>query len=435
MDACAEKVPAADDGGYELLTIHGLSWLAAGNAVGLLLATLLLFPRLGDVLAPLSFGRFVPVHLNLQLYGWCGVALIGLLFRIFMPRAGAGRLPELAVGLWSGGLVFAVVSWLAGHSAGKPFLEFSAAARVTLAAVVAALELVLVVAFTRQLREPTAGAATPGGRWAVAAKALLLAALALVPFVLYWASGTAVYPPINPDSGGATGGSLLGSTLAVVAIILATPLIVGLRPRGGVREVGVPVALLACHLVGFALLDHADHSHHEWLQVVGLSSLIIWVPVFGRYLRRFDWPRTARPWLVAFCAWGTLLVSSGALMFLPGALERWKFTNALVGHAHLAMAGMVTSFNVLVLVVVNPSQTYATLFGDRRSFLLWQGGCLLFVVAMMTLGTLEGLVDGLLFRPVPAVQALYAVRWLAGAAMLWASARWLGAAVRGWRPA
>jgi hypothetical protein len=79
---------------------------------------------------------------------------------------------------------------------------------------------------------------------------------------------------------------------------------------------------------------------------------------------------------------------------------------------------------------VNPRGTYTALFGDRRAFLLWQGGCLLFVVTMMTLGTLEGFIDGLLFRPAPAVQALYLARWVAGAAMLWASARWLGAAVR-----
>ena len=38
------------------------------------------------------------------------------------------------------------------------------------------------------------------------------------------------------------------------------------------------------------------------------------------------------------------------LSFLPGVLDRIKFSQALVGHSHLAMAGFTTSFVVLVLV-------------------------------------------------------------------------------------
>jgi cytochrome c oxidase cbb3-type subunit 1 len=430
---------AAETGGssrsFELLTIHGLTWLTVGNAVGLLLATLLVFPRLGDWLAPLSFGRWVPLHLDFQLYGWCGAAIFGLLFRIYLPRGGMGRLPELAVHLWSGALAFAAVSWLTGHSDGKLFLEWSGAARVGLAVSLTGLEVVLIVAFVRGLRERVPSG---GGRGGAVAKGLLLAALAPLPALMFWAAGPGVYPPINPDSGGATGGSLMGSSLLVVAIVLACPWIAGLvprGPRGGLRAAVPSLVLFIAQGLWFALLDHTDRSHHEWLQIASLASLSLWIPVLYRYLRSFDWPATARPWLIAFCAWGAVLVTSGALMFLPGALERWKFTNALVGHAHLAMAGMVTSFNVLVLVLVNPRREYTRLFAPRRAFLLWQSGCALFVVTMMCLGTIEGLSDGIAFRPAPLVSSLYAARWVAGAAMLFASAVWLRSAVRSWRPA
>ena len=68
----------------ELATLHGLTWLVVGCSVGLLLATLLLVPRLGELLSPLTYGRWMPVHLNLLLYGWCALPLVALLFRIYL---------------------------------------------------------------------------------------------------------------------------------------------------------------------------------------------------------------------------------------------------------------------------------------------------------------------------------------------------------------
>jgi cytochrome c oxidase cbb3-type subunit 1 len=31
-------------------------------------------------MSPFTYGRWMPVHLNGQLYGWCSVPLLGLLF-------------------------------------------------------------------------------------------------------------------------------------------------------------------------------------------------------------------------------------------------------------------------------------------------------------------------------------------------------------------
>ncbi len=53
---------------------HSLGWLVAANAIGVLLAMLLLQPELNDWLAPLTYGRWVPLHLDWQLYGWCAAA-------------------------------------------------------------------------------------------------------------------------------------------------------------------------------------------------------------------------------------------------------------------------------------------------------------------------------------------------------------------------
>lgn len=46
---------------------HALAWLAAANAVGVLLAALLLWPQLNRALAPFTYGRWMPLHLDWQL--------------------------------------------------------------------------------------------------------------------------------------------------------------------------------------------------------------------------------------------------------------------------------------------------------------------------------------------------------------------------------
>ena len=65
---------------------------------------------------------------------------------------------------------------------------------------------------------------------------------------------------------------------------------------------------------------------------------------------------------------------SAVPMFLPGLLDRVKFTNALVAHAHVAMAGMVSCFLVIVLIALNQGTALAGLFDSRAPFWLWQGG-------------------------------------------------------------
>lgn len=424
------------------VTVHALTWLALGNAVGLLLATLLLFPELGRVLAPLSYGRWVPLHLDVQLYGWCGLPLVGLLLRLYLPAGGAGTGGRLAVAAWSGALLAGCLSWLAGGSSGKIFLDWAGAPRLLFLAALVLLEGVLALGFLGELRRRRAGEGAAGGRWGLLGKGVLLAALALVPAALAWATRPPVYPPINPDSGGPTGASLLGSTVGVLWIFVACPGFLGLRLRGdepaGRRVVRRTLAILALHSFAFLLMDHGDHSHHEPVQVLALASLLIWPPLLARYVALFTWPRGSRRWLLALGAWGSLLVGTAVLTFLPGVLERLKFTDALVGHAHLAMAGMVTSFNVLLLLALNDGHPLARVLGDRASFALWQGGSLVLVTGLVLLGGLEGADPGLPFRGGPVVTFFDALRWLAGVAMLAASLRWLAGglgAVEAGRPA
>lgn len=384
-----------------LATLHALSWLTIACGIGLLMALLLLFPELNAALGPLTYGRWVPLHLNLVLYGWLALPLVALLFRAYEPSE---RAAVWAVHAWSASLVAGAVSWLLGRTTGKAFLDWQGIARVAFLSNLAFLALVLASGLLRKKS------------WKLGA---LWVGLLGVAVSMAFATSTGSYPPVNPSTGGPTGASLLGSTLAVIAIFLGTPYLLGFRG-------GSPSIFLAfgVHAAFFAFVGLGDHTHREPLQIAAVVSLLVWAWLLPRWLRGFDWPEGSRPWLLSFLAWGGALLASAVPMFLPGLLDRIKFTNALVGHAHLAMAGMATSFAMLLLTVLGADLT------DRISFILWHAGNVAHVAALAGAGALEAADPGIVFRGDPSITALYALRALAGTAMLSGAARWTVRAVR-----
>jgi cytochrome c oxidase cbb3-type subunit 1 len=239
------------------------------------------------------------------------------------------------------------------------------------------------------------------------------------------------YPPVNPSSGGPTGADLLGSTLGVLWIFLLAPALFGL-PRRRERPTLPPLVLLLLAQLALFVVARAagESSHHDALQLAALASLLAWVWPLPRFLYAFEWPAPARPWLAAFLLWAAALLATGLLAFLPGVLERVKFTNALVGHAHIAMAGMASSFGALVLLVLNRGTRLAGALAAPRPFAWWQAGCALHVAAVVAVGGLEARDPGVLFRPSVVVTVLYAVRALAGLLMLAAAGRWLRRALK-----
>jgi cytochrome c oxidase cbb3-type subunit 1 len=404
----------------ELATVHALSWLAAACAVGMLLALLLVAPELGRVLGPLTYGRWMPLHLNLALYGWLALPLVALLFRAF----GAGRGAQMSVQVWSGSLMVGAVGWLTGETTGKAFLDWSGVSRAVFLFGMVVLAGVLAAGLVDRWR-----AGRPvRGLWA------LWMGLLAVPAALWMATSPATYPPVNPDTGGPTGASLLGSTLCVIAIFAGTPLLLGLERTGGIadmrRAAWTVFGALGVHSLFFLAVARGDHSHREPLQIAAVASLLVWAWLLPRWLRHFEWPDGSRPWLLAFLAWGGALLVTAVPMFLPGFLDRIKFTNALVGHAHLAMAGAASSFAALILVVVNDRTRLRGCLGDRGSFALWHGGNAVHVAALVAAGWVEMADPGAVFRGEMAITACYLVRTLAGAAMMAAAWRWAAEAVR-----
>jgi len=385
---------------------HAFGWLVAANVVGVWLAALLLWPGLGRITGPLGYGRWMPLHLDWQLYGWCALPLVGVLVTWLVTPDAAGRWHvRLALGAWSAALALGGVSWLAGVTSGKLFLDWHGWARPLLP--VAMLVLWSVLALHAWLRCGEGPATT---RWV---RAVVLLGLLAVPNLLYWAAGREVYPAVNPHSGGATGASLLGSTLAIIAVFGALPAL--LRVPG--RPARWYWAAFAVGVAGFVAADRGDASHHAPGQVAALAVLLPWVVLLPLYLRGFAWHAATRPWLQASLIWWGVLVATGFLVFLPGWSERLKFTHALVAHAHLAMAGLVTSLHVAILRQLRGG-------GSARGFWPWQAGNAVQVVILTALGWVESADPAALFLGEASTQAAYGIRLVAGVAMLLASIGW-----------
>lgn len=393
---------------------HSLFWLTAANAVGALLAAELLWPEFGDTLAPFTYGRWVPLHLNWQLYGWCSLPLVGLLLHWIGagPDLRSARLAILALWIWSIALLAGGVSWLVGVTSGKLFLDWYGWARPLLPAAMTLLWGTLAWQLWTNRFALTA-------RKTVAQVALLLVLFA-VPPIIFLASGRTVYPAVNPRSGGATGTSLLGSTLGVVGIFGLVPDLLGVEVRAknaGARKRLFWIFFLFSGVI-FAALDHTHAPSSSLGQQAGLGVLVLWIPSVWVFFRTFDWSPSSRPWLTAAFVWWLLLVITGFLIFLPAISERLKFTNALVSHAHLAMAGLLTSLNIAILNLLIPTQPVV------RGFWVWQLSTAIHVVTLAVLGWLEPDRLGALFLRSDWTQAFYGLRLACGLIMCWVSAMW-----------
>jgi len=402
-----------------IAAMHRLCWLYAANLIGVWLAILLLFPNAGRWLGEWSYGRWTPVHLNFQLYGWMALPLIAWAIRIY--RADRGPIAtwsRAAPVLWSVALTIGAVSWLQGNSSGKLFLDWSGYPRIFFALAILFLWFVLAIAYAQAWREP--------GNRRVAVrivKLLGLAVLLLVPFAIYIASSPTIYPAVNPDSGGPTGASQLESTLIIVLILLLLPYGLTHRKPSGRKWILTTWMVLAVEVLLCLGLGRADASHHRPVQFISLASLLIWVPLVPAYFSGFRWPRPTRMWRMAVLGWWAILVPTGWAFFLPGILDRLKFTDGLVGHSILAMAGFVSSLLILILAVLLGKD--GEVFNSRWAFITWHGSTLAYVVLFLLAGWREGADPAFTIVPGPGRNLLYALRLLLGVAMTAASAEWL----------
>jgi cytochrome c oxidase cbb3-type subunit I len=388
---------------------HSLGWLVFGNAVGLYLGLLLLEPRLQ--LGEWTYGRWMPVHLNVQLYGWTSLPLIAWLIWIYQVDASRhAAWGPAAVCAWTASLAIGVFHWLGGVTSGKLFLDWKGPALWSF--VVAQVVLWLVLAASWTDRRACWSRARRSGSLAG------LAGLALVPMAMVFAASPAVYPPVDRTTGGPTGSSLLGSALFVIGLMLLLPRVTSRNPRSTPNP-GIWTFFGVSWLV-FGVTETIGGTHRDVIQIVSMLFLLPWVWLLPGDWRGFEWPAGSVLWKRAMFLWWAVLVVTGVLMYRDGVLDRIKFTQALVAHSHLAMAGFTTSFCALICVLLTRRS-----LGGRWSVRLWHSAAGVMILTLAASGWVEGAHPQWMADPPAWRIAGFALRALCGAAMLGASIHWM----------
>jgi cytochrome c oxidase cbb3-type subunit 1 len=233
-----------------------------------------------------------------------------------------------------------------------------------------------------------------------------------------FAASPAVYPPIDRTTGGPTGSSLQGSALVVIGLMLLLPRVVAGPPRAS-RHAAVWIYFAASWLV-FGATEALGGTHHDARQILPMLLLLPWVWLLPRDWRGFDWPRGSESWRGAMFAWWGLLVVSSLVMYRVGVLDRIKFTQVLVAHSHLAMAGFTTSFCALLCVLLTRRA-----IGGRISVAIWHGAVLAMMITLAASGWMEGANPHWMAEP-PGWRTIgFVLRAVCGTVMLAVSLNWL----------
>jgi cytochrome c oxidase cbb3-type subunit 1 len=419
MDEFGQTAEPVRSAGVTAAVQHALAWLVVGNAMGVMIAVLLLLPHLNLWLGEWTYGRWMMVHMNTALFGWCSLPMLALLFSAYgVDRGRLSAWCRPVVWLWSTALIVGSYSWLQGHSSGKLFLDWSGYARVFFPLALLGLWILLAAGFAARRHSRV------DSRAAAIARVLGLAALLPVPLAIYLASSPDRYVVVNPATGGPTGASQLESTLGVVLILLAVPFGVARRRTGWGRIATLSWIVFGLEAALIGVVGWGDVSHRVPSQYLSLASVLVWVPLVPAYYAHFEWNPATRRWRTAFLAWWAGLVVTGWIMFLPGVLDRVKFTDALVGHSLLAVAGFLSAYVIFILVEVL-GEADAWILNRTWSFYAWNFGVLAYVIVIMVAGWIEGADPAFTIVPGPARNSIYILRLLTGVSMLAGSAEWL----------
>jgi cytochrome c oxidase cbb3-type subunit 1 len=115
-------------------------------------------------------------------------------------------------------------------------------------------------------------------------------------------------------------------------------------------------------------------------------------------------------------------------MFLPGILDRVKFTDALVGHSLVAVAGFLSAYVIFILVQI-VGESNAWILNRTWSFYAWNLGVLAYVVIIMIAGWFESTDPAFTIAPGPVRNLIYVIRLLTGVSMLAGSLEWFVASL------
>ena len=353
---------------------HALGWLVFGNTIGLLLSILLVRPQWQPW--KWGYGHWVPLHLNAQLYGWTALPLVGWLMAMYEAGTSKARAwAPAAIRAWTAALAISCFRWSGGETSGKIFLDWR---NTSLWSFIIALVLLwLVIAAAWKDRSDS------WGKLRRLSSLMGLAVLALVPVMMIVAASPKTYPPVDRTTGGPTGSSLLGSTLLVIGLMLLLPRVTAVNGKG--RAGRGTWIFFGFSWLAFAITEAMGGGHFDSWQLGAMLLLVPWAWLIPRDWSGFLWPSRSAPWRASMLLWWAALVLTGVAMYSPGILDRIKFTQGLVAHSHLAMAGFTTAFCALLIGLCANRMV-----GGPVSVALWNMAVVTMIIVLAVMGWREG---------------------------------------------
>lgn len=370
--------------------------------MALIMAHLLVWPDLTKGIPWLNFGRLRVFHTNGVIYGWLGISFLAILNYIIPKLSNRPLISEkLAWGgliFWTLGVAVGLVGILTGHMEGIEYAEMPWYA-----------DLLFVIGYVM------ASTSYLGTIFASREKNLYVSQwyfiLGLTFTALNFIMANTIPMYVAP---GAAGAAITGLWIHNAVGLFITPIGVGIVYYMLPVLLRKPIYSHLLSLVGFwtlAFFYPLGGSHHYffspipwWTQIlaVPLTAVLFVVVVTVVYnwimTLKGDWYQIPRNPALAFIVTGIFAYmatcTQGPFHTLLTVQKVIHFTDWVVAHAHLALLGAFTFFNIGSILYIWPKVTRRKLYNPKLSWVSYWLLVLGFYVFYFLPITAAGLVQG-----------------------------------------
>lgn len=368
----------------------------------LILAAKFVWPDFLGSIPWLQFGRVRAFHTNGVIFGWLSTAFLAILYYAVPKLAGRRLLSERfawwTFWVWTAGLALGLIAILAGHMQGIEYAEFPPLADVVFAAgFVMALGNILGTILVSREKQLYVSA------WYF----ILGFAFTALNYVMASTVPTFLAP-------GAAGAAITGLWIHNAVGLWITPMGVGIVYYFLPVLLKRPIYSHALSLLGFWTLSFfypLGGAHHYffspvpwWLQVlaVPLTSVLFVVVATVLYnwfaTLRGEWRQVPGNMALRYFVTGIIAYfatcTQGPFHALLSVQKVIHFTDWVVAHAHLALLGTFTYWNLGALTYIWPRVTgkefYSKRLAEAAYWMLTVGFYVFYFLPLTALGLVEG---------------------------------------------